>query len=263
MVNVNLTQLKESVGECKSQLMEIINGMSKRIELLESENKAQKSEIESLKSKNVELEKVIEKKFKECVEEVQSENRSGLANNVKSWATVAKSGVKQPVEQLIVVNAAINEAKDRERRKKNVLVFGLNESTQVIEVEKQVDDKKRVENIIRQTGASATVTFIKRFKSKTERPGPVLVGLSEAADRNPLLLKAKNLRNIEEFKNIYIAPDLTDAERMEDRNLRKRRDELNQQRAKGEPFRYAIRGNQIVKFRMQQSESSGSIPNNQ
>jgi len=262
MVNVNLTQLRDAVAECKGQLLETIKELEKRIEILEGENKSQKTDIENLKTKNLELEKLIEKKCKECVEEVQNENRSSLKNNVQNWSTIAKSGLKQPVEQLIVVNAAINETKDRERRKKNVIVFGLTESTQVVEIEKQADDKKRVEKIINQTGASATVTFIRRFKSKSERPGPILVGLSEAADRNPLLLKAKNLRSSEEHKNIYIAPDLTDAERMEDRNLRKRRDELNQQRASGEPFRYAIRGNQIVKFKMQQAESSTPTANN-
>jgi len=259
MVNVNLTQFRDAVAECKGQLLETIKELEKRIEILEGENKSQKTDIENLKTKNLELEKLIEKKCKECVEEVQNENPSGLKNNVQNWSTIAKSGLKQPVEQFIVVNAAINETKDRERRKKNVIDFGLTDS---VEIEKQADDKKRVEKIINQTGASATVTFIRKFKSKSERPDPILVGLSEAADRNPLLLKAKNLRSSEEHKNIYIAPDLTDAERMEDRNLRKRRDELNQQRASGEPFRYAIRGNQIVKFKMQQAESSTPTANN-
>ncbi len=46
---------------------------------------------------------------------------------------MAKS--KQPVEQLIVVNAAINEAKDRERREKNVVVFGLKESKKINELQ--------------------------------------------------------------------------------------------------------------------------------
>ena len=59
------------------------------------------------------------------------------------------------------------------------------------------------------------------------------------------------------YESVYIAPDLTEAERMEDRNLRKQRDELNSKRNSGDPFRYAIRGNQIVKFKIQTEPSEG------
>ena len=71
------------------------------------------------------------------------------------------------------------------------------------------------------TGSTAKILFVKRFKSKSDKPGPVLVGLTEFEDRNPLLLKAKNLKQKSGYESVYISPDLTDAERMEDRNLRK------------------------------------------
>ncbi len=257
MVNVNLSQLKDAVAECKTQLLDVINTLQRRVEELEREKRSDKNIIEDLMRKNVELEKKIDSKYDEYVNRIQNETRASLTESVKTWSSVAKS--KQPVEQLIVVNAAINEAKDRERRKKNVVVFGLKESTKTAESEKQLDDKINVEKMIDATGSTAKILFVKRFKSKSDKPGPVLVGLTEFEDRNPLLLKAKNLKQKSGYESVYISPDLTDAERMEDRNLRKQRDDLNAKRNSGDPFRYAIRGNQIVKFKVQSvSPSSGS-----
>jgi len=57
--------------------------------------------------------KKTESKYDEYVTRIQNDTRTSLTENVKTWSSVAKS--KQPVEQLIVVNAAINEAKDREK----------------------------------------------------------------------------------------------------------------------------------------------------
>lgn len=81
------------------------------------------------------------------------------------------------------------------------------------------------------------------------KPGPLLVGLEEN-ERNPLLLKAKGLKSSERFKNIYLGPDLTEAERLEDSKLRQKRDELNKTRDPSAPFRYAIRGSGIIKLKL-------------
>ena len=126
MVNVQLSQLKDAVQECKAQLMEVINVLQRRVEVLELEKKTDQIVINDLKKKNDELEKKRN-------QNMMNNTRTSLTENVKTWSSVAKS--KQPVEQLIVVNAAINEAKDRERRKKNVVVFGLKESKKINELQ--------------------------------------------------------------------------------------------------------------------------------
>ncbi len=64
-----------------------------------------------------------------------------------------------------------------------------------------------------------------------------------------VLFAAKSLRGIEGYKNIYLGPDLTEAERLLDFQLRKKRNEMNNKLEKDSPFRYAIRGNQIVRFK--------------
>ncbi len=57
MVNVQLSQLKDAVQECKAQLMEVINVLQRRVEVLELEKKTDQIVINDLKKKNDELEK--------------------------------------------------------------------------------------------------------------------------------------------------------------------------------------------------------------
>jgi hypothetical protein len=73
-----------------------------------------------------------------------------------------------------------------------------------------------------------------------------------------LLLKAKKLRGHQDFDEIFISPDLTEAERLEDKELRMKRDELNKNRDPEAPFRYAIRGNQIVRFKSDQTRAAAA-----
>jgi hypothetical protein len=76
--------------------------------------------------------------------------------------------------------------------------------------------------------------------------------LNEATERNPILAKAKELRNKAIYADVYISPDLTEAERLQDYELRKQRDKMNDERKKEDPFRYAVRGNAVVKFKIKQ-----------
>ena len=51
------------------------------------------------------------------------------------------------------------------------------------------------------------------------------------------------------FKGIYINPDLTEAERLLDKQLRSKRNELNIEESKNnKPFRWGVRGDKVVRF---------------
>jgi len=60
------------------------------------------------------------------------------------------------------------------------------------------------------TGSTAKILFVKRFKSKSDKPGPVLVGLTEFEDRNPLLPHLFSLINkdliikLKNYKELYL-----------------------------------------------------------
>ena len=235
MTNITKEMLNAEIKALKNELKGHLAQMEQRINQLEGQNKEQSEEIKRLTQTNLTLENKLKEKS------------ANASIDVSEWSTVVKRNAKKPVEQLTVVNAAINETIDREKRAKNVVIYGVPESKQE---KKEEEDKSKVENIFKEIEVnSSNIKFIKRLKSREEtKPGPILVGLNDTSERNPVLVAARKLRNKSEMKNIYVSPDMTEAQRLEDYQLRKKRNELNNGRKDNEPFRYAIRGSTIVKF---------------
>jgi hypothetical protein len=56
---------------------------------------------------------------------------------------------------------------------------------------------------------------------------------------------------MQDFKEVFICPDLTEAERLQDFELMKKRNNLNSKLDANSSFQYAIRGNEIVQFKKQ------------
>ena len=99
-----------------------------------------KRELEALKTKN---EQQIEVKINEKIEEQKRSCESDEeTSNSSSWATVT-ARKKHPISQQIVVNAAINESRAREKRKGNVVIFGINESSKAVGAERHAEDKQK------------------------------------------------------------------------------------------------------------------------
>ncbi|CAF0703532.1 unnamed protein product [Brachionus calyciflorus] len=126
-----------------------------------------------------------------------------------SWISVASRAVAQiegkkdrAAEQIEVFNSVASEQKERERRKKNVIVFGV-----------PMSPKTTIES-----------QNIGRFKSNTgsnsNRPPLILIQLSNDNDRSMILKAAKELRKFSEYSDVFINPDLTEAERILDKKRR-------------------------------------------
>ena len=177
--------------------------------------------------------------------------------NINSnWVQVIKQGAKnakKPADQLAVANATISELNERERRTKSVIIYGIPESKKEFLADKKADDGKKIKEIFNVIGKSnVSPVYARRLKSKdTNKPGPIIIELSNVSFRNPLLLAAKRLRE-KGYKLIYISPDLTEAQRSLDYDLRKKRNEANSTFAEDSPFQYGICGNQLVKIKTQQ-----------
>ena len=176
-------------------------------------------------------------------------------SNIRNdWVEIASKGTqnkKKPAEQLIVANATINEMNERDKRKKNIIVYGVPESTLVDFTDKKAEDMVKIKDILNKIEKSdVNPNYIRRLKSKdSAKPGPILVELSDSSIRNPVLLAAKKLRNFDNYKSVYNSPDLTEAERQMDYELRKERNRLNESNPTDSPFRYGIRGNQVQRFK--------------
>ncbi|ESO08328.1 hypothetical protein HELRODRAFT_169137 [Helobdella robusta] len=117
----------------------------------------------------------------------------------------------------------------------------------LLEIERLTTDlesAKRDISRLKTITVDISVAYSKRLRSKdSTKPGPLLVDLSDAAIRNPVLLAAKKFREFDKFKSVYISPDLTEAERQLDYKFRQERNRLNAELGANSPFRYGIRGN--------------------
>ena len=235
------------VSESSKQLHEWCGNMSKilltfadRLNQLKRNDNEKNKEIKKLKTDLETAKKAV--------------NPLNISSN---WVQVIKQGAKnarKPADQIAVANATISKLNERDRRKKNVIIHDIPESEKEFLTDKKVDDGKKIKEIFNVIGKSnVSPVYVRRLKSKdTTKPGPIIVELGDVSFRNPLLIAAKKLRETEAYKSVCISPDLTEAQRSLDYDLRKKRNKANNIPAEDSPFRYGIRRNQLLKIKPQQ-----------
>lgn len=216
-----------------------INDVMKRVAVLEEKCKEKDNKIA-----------VLEATVNELTEKCNAPTQTTV-NDIASWSTVASKNIKKSKEQIAVLNAVAIEESNKKRIEKNIIIFGVPESKKSVQAEILADDTDAVNEILSIIDKKEIKpVHIKRIRSK-KSPGPIIIELSDAKDKLPILTAAKKLRSIEEYKSIYINPDLTDAERKLDFDLRTQRNKLNEEiKGKNEQFRYGIRNNAVVKVKI-------------
>lgn len=118
-------------------------------------------------------------------------------------------------------------------RLNNLIIFGIEESNEASnELERQKNDRIKVRNLMMPfcIDSSKKVTEIKRLNSKNDSISrPLLIKLIDYETRTYILKKAKNLKDIDQYKKIAISPDYSKAQRLKNKVLINNRIELNKQ----------------------------------
>ena len=209
-------------------LLEIVGALEKRIVELEEKNSAQAAKIE----------------------QVEKEQKNAPAAGDALWSTIAKRNVKKSTEQLKVINVMADEGKERSKKEKNIIVFGLKESTKGTISEKKSDDMEEI-NRIRQVLALQNENIEGNFRlnaKDTSKPKPLVIVLKDKETRNKFLQAAKKLKASDEHRDVFLGPDLTEAQRLQYKELVKIRDKKNE-RLNGEEKDkkiWCIRDNEVV-----------------
>ena len=138
----------------------------------------------------------------------------------------------------------LNEFADRERRKNNIIVHNIAESTGDTAGLREAQDKITIQDLIKNgLKVDDNVEKLARLgKRNTDRPRLLLVTLS--CERSKILTTAWRLKNNSKWENTYIDPDRTLQEREEHKALRR---ELKRRREAGED-NLVIRDGAIVKL---------------
>ena len=137
----------------------------------------------------------------------------------------------------------MREVQERHRRRKFVVIKGLQEPSSGSPQERCLKDRSTFELLARRIGVEKLeVEQVSRIGSiQSSKPRLVRLKCFSMETKNSLLRASKNLRGHEEFRNVFINPDLTKLQHERDRVLRS---ELATRRRAGE--RVIIRAGRIV-----------------
>ena len=165
-----------------------------------------------------------------------------LAHKVDSLSCSSSKGQSDSSKD---IHTAVSSVLDKERRKLNVVVSNIPESTPTSTETREEHDLRKFVNIIRDNLKLhiRAAKCHRAGKLQEDRPRLLVVTLENFETKQELLKMSSQLRNFPELKNMYVNPDLTPEERESRRKLRQ---ELALRRAAGEND-IIIRHGSIVK----------------
>ena len=200
----------------QDRMEEDLTGVQQKLEVVSNELREIR---EIVKVTDTKLETIIEAKLVESVEELKKGRESESVTNL---------GLKR--EEVL-------EEIEIEKRKLNLVIIGLKEEND----EQLVKDLFTVLVGNKGVRAISRVERIGRVKPGTTRPVRVLMANTDS--RTEILQSCPDLRKHEEYKKVYISPDLTRKQQESDKIIR---DKLKEMRTAGET-NIRIKRGKIVK----------------
>ena len=148
---------------------------------------------------------------------VQTTVKETVRAGIISYSDAIKKNSPSPVMSPVTLKRVVQEAIVEEDRSRNLLVFGLQE-----EAGECLEDK--VSEVLQELGVKPRVEAT-RFGSESlnskgkAMPRPIKLTVASAISARQIRLKAKNLRNVDKFRSVYIAPDRSLEERVSQKQL--------------------------------------------
>ena len=175
-----------------------------------------------------------------------SSNNTELQNKISNLAKPvdSKSGIQA---NTVSVTKIVDEYRDIERRKWNVIVFDVPEPKSADTSQRKTEDREFFNSLVENIGiAPVDIANVTRLGAKVaNKSHPLRVQLNNLSQRRSVLSNAKKLCNSSSraFKEIFINPDLSPKERQAQKELRS---ELARRKEAGESGIFIRRG-RIVK----------------
>ncbi|KAI8513752.1 hypothetical protein Bbelb_080760 [Branchiostoma belcheri] len=170
---------------------------------------------------------------------------TGTINKIVAGTSNPQSSSCTPQDSREVVQL-VDEYIEREKRRKNLVVFNVPEDVKDDATDSMLSDKKLFIDITKEEfNLIPKVQAAYRLGRKTsDKPRPLLIRMDndDTSSRALILRRAKDLRNSTRWSRVYIVPDMTPNEREADRKLRQ---ELKSRKEAGEA-NLVIRRGRIV-----------------
>ncbi len=167
--------------------------------------------------------------------------KSSVKLEMKSYSEVVNSTQTAPVPAVKAIKQAVEEVVQAEDRSKNLMMFGLQE-------EPNEDTCAAVSGVLEFLGEkprheSVRIGVKEESGTDKSRPRPVKISLSSSAHVIRILRAARNLKNCEQYKMVFICPDRT----LQEQKARRDLVASLKKKLKDEPEkRHFIRSNKIV-----------------
>ena len=117
----------------------------------------------------------------------------------------------------------VEEIRQREFRKCNVIITGLDEETTGSVAERSERDRNKCEEIFEKLGAThrGIKSVLRLGKKRDDNRRILRATLHNEEDKYELLKLSKNLRHMQKFHKVFVKPDLTPLQRRTDFELRR------------------------------------------
>jgi hypothetical protein len=180
------------------------------------------------------MQQAVQSEIRNLKSEVTDTVKSGIVSYSEAVKKSSSCSAAVPPENLQKMLKKVVEDEDRS---KNLMIFGLDEcaddklNESVVEVLETLEEKPKVETVCR----------IGAVKVGYRRPVKIVFRNSEIVHQ--ILLKSKKLKNIANFRSVFLAPDRCPEERKKHRELIL---QLKEKRKVDSNKRHVIRNGQIV-----------------
>lgn len=194
--------------------------------------------------------------FNQKIEALKGEITTEATESAKQAATKSvKEVVDKPTESTEQsTTASVKEIAEREEKKRNVIIFNVEESTSVVSEERVKHDEEYVTDLLKATKCDKlTVKKVFRLGPKADNDRPMKVIFDTEASRTTLLKSCRHLKGNEKYNGVNVSKDLTFLERKERKSLdmeRKRKQAESDEEGKTE--RWIIVRGKVIKGRVQQ-----------
>ena len=164
-------------------------------------------------------------------------------NDIKKNANKAAKEFQIQTVKDDASDAVLTELDEREKRKNNVIIHGLDESSSDVtdgRVRKSEDLAKLqslVDALNVQIQLSTSLKYAKRLGEKQEtaaKPRPLLVRFKNTHDKDSLLEKSLDLKDNADWSSVSLVQDLTKKQRQHEQSLRDKCTAKNDERSEDE-----------------------------
>ena len=189
------------------EITEEVQKLKDRMVVLELEKETLAQKVENMDKKTA--------KVKEGLKDVEKEVVSGMEK--------AKEEVKKEMGR---------EMKEREERSQNIVFYGLQESKAEGVEDRKKEELEMVSHVAREIGVDLKTEVEVKFRAGKMnegdglRPRPLIVRIADDEVRERIFREARNLSRIPRLKSVFVAQDLTWAQREEARKEEKELREL-------------------------------------